>query len=58
MCFSGVNLNRCMPFPSEAHYFKHPDDQSVTTYRGHSVLLFLPRAQVRKEQQIFLFNLW
>jgi WD repeat-containing protein 23 len=26
-----------MPFPSEAHHFKHPDDQSLATYRGHSV---------------------
>ncbi|TKW24585.1 hypothetical protein SEVIR_3G059500v4 [Setaria viridis] len=28
---------RWMPFPSEAHHFKHPDDQSLATYRGHSV---------------------
>ena len=34
---------RWMPFPSEAHYVKHPDDQSVATYRGHSVLRTLIR---------------
>ncbi|CAM0147590.1 unnamed protein product [Urochloa decumbens] len=34
---------RWMPFPSEAHHFKHPDDQSVATYRGHSVLRTLIR---------------
>ncbi|CAL4910378.1 unnamed protein product [Urochloa decumbens] len=34
---------RWMPFPSEAHHFKHPDDKSVATYRGHSVLRTLIR---------------
>ncbi|AQK95198.1 LEC14B homolog isoform X1 [Zea mays] len=34
---------RWMPFPSEAHNLKHPGDQSVATYRGHSVLRTLIR---------------
>jgi WD repeat-containing protein 23 len=34
---------RWMPFPSEAHHFRHPDDQSLATYRGHSVLRTLIR---------------
>ncbi|KAL6608186.1 hypothetical protein ACP70R_041249 [Stipagrostis hirtigluma subsp. patula] len=34
---------RWMSFPSEAHHFKHPDDQSLATYRGHSVLRTLIR---------------
>ncbi|KAF8725846.1 hypothetical protein HU200_020407 [Digitaria exilis] len=34
---------RWMSFPSEAHHFKHPDDQSLATYRGHSVLQTLIR---------------
>ncbi|KAL6840910.1 hypothetical protein ACP4OV_029170 [Aristida adscensionis] len=34
---------RWMPFPSEAHQFRHPDDQSLATYRGHSVLRTLIR---------------
>ncbi|KAK3137524.1 hypothetical protein QOZ80_5BG0453440 [Eleusine coracana subsp. coracana] len=34
---------RWMSFPSEAHHFRHPDDQSLATYRGHSVLRTLIR---------------
>jgi len=34
---------RWMPFPSEAQHFKHPNDQSLATYRGHSVLQTLVR---------------
>ncbi|KAI4964089.1 hypothetical protein ZWY2020_008402, partial [Hordeum vulgare] len=34
---------RWMSFPSHARYYKHPDDLSLATYRGHSVLRTLIR---------------
>uniref|UniRef100_A0A0E0C266 Uncharacterized protein n=1 Tax=Oryza meridionalis TaxID=40149 RepID=A0A0E0C266_9ORYZ len=34
---------RWMTYPSEARYFKHPYDQSLSTFRGHSVLRTLIR---------------
>ncbi|XP_062180333.1 LEC14B homolog [Phragmites australis] len=34
---------RWMSFPAEAHHFRHPDDKSLATYRGHSVLRTLIR---------------
>eukprot|EP00262_Sarcandra_glabra_P004753 TRINITY_DN16005_c0_g1_i1.p1 TRINITY_DN16005_c0_g1~~TRINITY_DN16005_c0_g1_i1.p1 ORF type:complete len:482 (+),score=53.82 TRINITY_DN16005_c0_g1_i1:428-1873(+) len=34
---------RWMDYPPEAKDFKHPDDQSLATYRGHSVLKTLIR---------------
>uniref|UniRef100_A0A0A9DRE9 Uncharacterized protein n=1 Tax=Arundo donax TaxID=35708 RepID=A0A0A9DRE9_ARUDO len=34
---------RWMTYPSEARYLKHPYDQSLATFRGHSVLRTLIR---------------
>uniref|UniRef100_R7WFJ4 Uncharacterized protein n=1 Tax=Aegilops tauschii TaxID=37682 RepID=R7WFJ4_AEGTA len=34
---------RWMSFPSHARYYKHPNDLSLATYRGHSVLRTLIR---------------
>ncbi|KAF3334570.1 LEC14B protein-like protein [Carex littledalei] len=34
---------RCMVYPSEARHMKHPHDQSLATFRGHSVLRTLIR---------------
>ncbi|VAH14190.1 unnamed protein product [Triticum turgidum subsp. durum] len=34
---------RWMTFPSHARYYKHPNDLSLATYRGHSVLRTLIR---------------
>lgn len=48
---------RWMEYPERARDFKHPYDQSVATYKGHSVLRTLIRCYFSPEYRSTLYTL-
>lgn len=48
---------RWMEYPSYARRLKHPHDQSLATYKGHSVLRTLIRCYFSPEYRYFI-NFW